>query len=128
MLEWTVGELCVETIGTAKGLHTQGFHQPLLIRSVTMVAEATTELPDHFFKVAPNPLVNSFVVSVVGQVQSAVSLQLADAQGRVIFTKTPSQNKVFNLSLGNQATGTYFLFIRDDKGLLLKTFSIIKAN
>ena len=127
-LEWTLGEMSVETVSTSKGLHTQGFHQPLLIRKIMPVVPVVDELPDYLFKVAPNPVVSSFVVTIDSKIKSAVQVQLADAFGRVIYSFAPSQSKTFSLSLRNQPSGTYYLFLRDAKGNLLKTFSVIKAS
>ena len=129
VLEWTVGEMMVETIAdNRRGMYTQGFHQPLMIIKTRPAFPVIELLPDNLFVVAPNPTVSEFTVRIDSKYESKVQLQLTDALGRMLQLVPPSKNRSFRFNLRNQPSGTYILLIRNEHGKVIKHFSVIKAN
>ena len=125
-LEWTVGETMVETINSGKGMLTQGFHQPLLIKKLPQVIPALPVLPDYLFTIAPNPVISELTVTVDKRITTKVQVQLTDLFGRTLSLMAPSYNRYFKFSFQNHPSGTYYIFIRNEDGALLKSFSVIK--
>lgn len=131
-LEWTLGELAVETITTAKNLYTQGFHQSILmVKSINPAAKlkGPDELSGYNVFLAPNP-VQSFVNVYLGaKKDEKFSLSLYDMNGKMIHTKKVSGFSFFTrFDMEHLASGVYLMSVLNHDGILIKAFKILKAN
>lgn len=131
--EWTLGEFAVETITATKNLYTQGFHQPILMvksfHSPPRQESSNDILSSYKVLLAPNP-VQSFVYVYIGSKENEkFSLTLYDMNGKKIMSKliTGSDLSV-RIEMGHFSSGVYLMDIRNDAGIMIKTFKIVKAG
>ncbi|MEM6632610.1 MAG: T9SS type A sorting domain-containing protein [Bacteroidota bacterium] len=122
-LDWTLGELAIESLENSSRQLTQGFHQPqyLLTNSETLPAEVG------YIKVFPNPVANSLKVDLLLREPQKVELSLLDLQGRKVWTKSLfSQNVEAAVEMSSLPVGTYFLHLTYNNRKTLKTYAIQK--
>ena len=81
------------------------------------------------FSIAPNPVSSLLLIRLDSQREGAGGLALWDARGQRLKKAT------INLSLAelawdlsSYASGIYTVTLRDEKGVLLRTFKISKTN
>ena len=127
VLDWSLGEVAVETVSTATTLYTQGFHQPTL--QVVALARAPDAAPGPLFSAAPNPVESVLTVFMPANLPEEVQLSLTDASGRLLTTQLSLPHQAQQqLSLVDLAAGLYFLSVRNKDGKSLQTFKIIKVQ
>jgi hypothetical protein len=126
-LDWTLGELAVESVSTLEGLYTEGFHQPLLI--VKSKSLANVNLPFGYnVTVFPNPVTSIFNVNIQSLNDSKVFLRLSDLNGRTVYnTTTNSKGSSIKINIASLAAGVYLLSITNSSGFTISTYKIIKA-
>jgi hypothetical protein len=128
-LDWTMGEIAVETAPTSGGLLTQGFHQPLLVLPATFI-----ELPPRpqmqglTIKVNPNPVQAVLHVSLQSLTDKKVNIGLSDANGRVLLmTSASSQSSYISIDMQKYSSGFYFLHITSAQNNIVYTYKIVKT-
>lgn len=119
-LEWTLGEVTIETYSQSNDQLTQGFHQTRLL---------ITSLNEHALmgdiSVFPNPTTGQLNI-VFPASNKDFSIHVFDASGRLLITKQISNaNAIINLS--NYANGTYFLHVNTTDAGAMKAFKILKT-
>ncbi|MBF9141301.1 T9SS type A sorting domain-containing protein [Hymenobacter properus] len=127
LIDWSLGEVAVETVAAPATLYTQGFHQPSL--QVTALTKEPGNTSALLFSAAPNPVESLLTVFMPADLQEAVQLSLSDASGKVLLTQSPQLHQLEQqLNLVDFAAGVYFLHVRGKRGNALQTFKIIKAQ
>ena len=126
-LDWTLGELSVETSAKNSGFYTQGFHQPLLrIQSII-----TPLLPANGYSVTiyPNPFEAYFTFAITSVVDNKVNIQLTDISGLVIYKNTTfSKSNSLKIDMRPFASGVYILTLSYTSGATIGTYKIVKAS
>ena len=130
-LEWTLGELTVESLSTTDRLYTQGFHQPLLVVKNLPVAKVKEVKLVAAYKitVAPNPVQSLLLVNINTEIKEKLNLSLTDIVGRQILVQAfNGRSNTTQIDMSLIASGIYVLELRNLSGQLIKSFQVIKAN
>lgn len=126
-LDWTLGEVAIETHSKADGLITEGFHQPIRILTtkwpnVPLLASGYT------IKVFPNPVASTLNININSVVDRKVHIKLTDNNGRTVYsTSTYSKGSTIRIDLRNIASGLYELIVQDFSGATISTYKIVKT-
>ena len=126
-LDWTLGELVVETATTPDRLYTQGFHQPTL--QVSEQPGLIGADADYQFTVAPNPVASYLTIGITAPESSALALLLTDMNGRQYnLPVVPASTKSTQIDMTLFPAGMYLLRIGKADGPPLKAYKIIKVQ
>ena len=128
-IEWTMGEIAVQSSTTANTILTEGFHQPIL--QVEEIMEVTqdvfTEQID--ISVFPNPTLGELHIKIRNDMAGKGVLSLWTINGILL------QKDIVDLTWGDYQrslikypAGLYILSFHTQKGELLKSFKIIKSD
>jgi hypothetical protein len=119
-IEWSLGEIMIDSYGDGDVLLTQGFHQPELTH---------VDIPDTLVKVYPNPFDLSFYIDLdeIESESNHFSMVLFDMGGRIVFAQdiVMGTNEILTEDIPD---GIYFLKLFDPKSNLLKSVKIIKLT
>lgn len=128
-LDWTMGEIAVETAWTRPGLLTQGFHQPLLVLPATFIElPPRPQLQGLTIKVNPNPVQAVLHVSLQSLNDKKVNVALSDANGKVLFaTSARTQSSYILIDMQQYTSGFYFLCITSPVNNIVYTYKIVKT-
>jgi len=119
-VDWTLGEISIETIENANISLNQGFHQNLM--EVSLIEEfSEVEL-----SIYPNPA-NEFVVIDVSNDQEGLNYFLYDLSGKLLAYKNNINNKE-EINLSNFTENTYFLVIYHEEKEIRNTYKIEKIK
>lgn len=118
-MDYTLGEVVVETFSAGGNTLTQGFHQT----NLTLVA---IENPELFTEISiyPNPaqeLVNIDIPKNYGQ----MDISLYDASGKLLTNRTNAIGS-FTFDVSTLATGMYYLQVVNPQNNKVKTFKLVK--
>lgn len=128
-LDWTLGELAVSTIATPGGLLTEGFHQPMLLVEETFEPPVKTMAVGQQFSVAPNPVSSTLSIRIGAEWEGEGEIELWDFQGnRLQKAKVNLPGEQLEWDLSRYPAALYSLMLRDENGVLLRTFKISKIN
>ena len=116
-IDWSIGEVAVETYTNESNVLTQGLHQS--IYTVLAVEDNAIKLN---MSVYPNPVTD--IVNIKAKNLNDYQLILSDVNGKQLLVKQVS-NASSLLDLSNYRRATYYLSINQN-GKLLKTYKIIK--
>lgn len=117
LIEWSLGEMSITTIGNSSHLVTQGFLQPNLEKQVA--TEGIVIAAD--ILAFPNPVTDYLYLSAKNS--EKWQIEIFDVAGKMII-RTDFQPK---LDLQSLKPGLYIVSLLDRKGLPLTSFKIIKA-
>jgi len=117
LIEWSLGEMSIATIGNSSHLVTQGFLQPRLENQVGMEDIAIQADILAF----PNPVKDYMYLSAKSI--DKWQIEIYDVTGKIIL-KTDFQPK---LDLQTLKPGLHIVTLIDKKGLPITSFKIIKA-
>jgi len=119
-IEWTLGEMMIETFAADDIVLTQGFHQPHLV--VTSI----DEIPGHDISIDayPNPTTDFVNVRLHDDKYAEMEYSLFDEQGRLIRSSR-LEGLITEVSLNEQQAGIYFLIITRGSEEI-KTFKVVK--
>ncbi len=116
-LDYTVGELVINTVGNSQVTITQGFHQSFSeAMEVLEVADLALEMD-----VFPNPT-QSIITIQIKNFEEEVFFQLFNLQGQQVMSG--KFNTSGQLDLTTQARGLYQLILTNKEAKLLNTFKI----
>lgn len=127
-LDWTLGEVAIESILSPKILYTQGFHQPVL------AVERSKDKRDFIVRnysisVFPNPATSILSVQLYFIPVVPLSLSLFDAHGKLVLTKQmPAKSQTLELNVSGYAQGAYYLQIQSADGSIHSSYNIIKTQ
>jgi len=137
LLDWTLGEIAIQTNRVGKRVYTEGFHQPvLLLEIVEKVIEyknpdeiGFSVVSDMEITVTPNPVRSILHIRIASNEPSEVALQLSDLSGKTVMSKVidPVMNSA-DLDLSFYASGLYLLQFIDNKGHLIQTYKVTKVQ
>ncbi len=124
-MDWTLGELCIETMSSTKGMYTQGFHQPIVV----LTKETLVKGKQLKITAAPNPVSTKLKVSFEAEKEESVILSVRDAGGRIVFTKTVlTTDSGIEINMSSFSQGLYILSVQMLSGEMLENFKIVKVN
>lgn len=124
-IEWTLGELSINTIKGTNGIITQGFHQPKYI--ITTVNELKTVIGD--VHVYPNPTADLIQMKMAFEKVQTVQVLLFDMNGKKIWNnKFYGRQILESASLKNLPNGSYFLNFIIEENKSTQSFKILKTH
>ena len=139
-LEWTLGEVIAATTSTRSVLFTQGFNQPFVNETTTIVdasngntgtgsntngANTNQELIS--VSALPNPFENELTLVVNGNVENTVDVNLYNTNGVVVKKATVNANEnQVTLDVADLPAAIYFLYATDQSGRVSETISVFK--
>ena len=123
ILQWTLGEMAIQTIHTQDRLYTEGFHQPTIIaKPIYPLSKAKLEVA-----ISPNPTSSSIQITFYSLPLADIHMELIDIKGSSLIRLT---HKAGNLSaemdLQHLNSGMYFLKMRTTDHQFSTTSKIIK--
>jgi len=130
MLDWTLGELAVQSLETSNRLFTEGFHQPVLIVKETTEEEDTPILFNGQIDVwvGPNPTVSILYIKIDTDLEGQAVLSLRTIEGKLLKNERISLSSTdHEWDMSQYPGGLYILAIHTEKGEMLRTFKITKA-
>lgn len=127
LVEFTLGEPLILTLANNKNVVTQGFHQPDINLSTSIVHFNGIDLEITTY---PNPFDESINVKIDGAEVPAGQLQVIDLEGRMVWEKAivgGSQSiTILGESLG--ANGMYFIRYINKIGQIINTDKILRIK
>ena len=123
-LEWTLGEVAIETYAMGSTQLTQGFHQTYLIISELPSSDFTNEL-----KIFPNPTTAKITLQWSNLLQTPVQVVLCDVHGKTLQEQNfRSGISAGSLSLDAYTSGIYFLRVNHSQTHSVNTYKIQKIR
>lgn len=119
LIDWSVGEIAIETFQSESLILTQGFHQGSLEIS-TLINHSDLNIS---MKVYPNPT-SSYIYLTTEATNEKLQVIITSLIGTTIFSGEIN-NSNWKFDFSNYASGTYILLISSNKQTL-KSFKIIK--
>lgn len=119
-IDYTIGEVAIETISDPSNQLTQGMHQPIL------QINAIDENEGIAFNLFPNP-VSSNATLVVSAVTPGMQYEIFDQLGKLVLTNNITSTST-SIELLNVAMGQYSLKLTDADKNIYQTFQIIKSK
>lgn len=124
-LEYSIGEVVIETYTGTQTLITQGFHQAKYV--ITMISEIASD--DYSISVYPNPTSDNITIDISARAGGNLKLKLFDAQGKLLINeKVKSEEKTKIINLQTFSKGVYLLNIYNDQDKQIKSYKIEKIN
>lgn len=121
-LNWTIGEIAVETYINDNIILTQGFNQANIV-----ITSATEELlTDISITVYPNPVKDIFTVKVETDHINQLRAEVYDLSGIKLISENIYQGNT-RIDIGNLPASEYILKIYDNKQVI-KTLKFVKNN
>ncbi len=118
-MDYTLGEVVVETFSAGGNTLTQGFHQT----NLTLVA---IENPELFSEISIYPNPTSELVNIdIPLNYSLLDITMYDVIGKLIKTNPNASGKV-TFDVSSLATGTYYLQVVNPTNQKIKTFKLVK--
>jgi hypothetical protein len=128
LLDWTVGEMAIESVSNNNNWLTQGFHQPLKVIPVKRRSFFTIPEGLYIIKINPNPVRAILNIQVSGATDSKVNIRITDINGKTLYYSLASTvGQTLQVNMSRYASATYLLYIYSSDGKLIDTFKIIKA-
>jgi len=118
-LNWSLGEVTIETYNSETYVLTQGFHQNNYI--ITSINDFSKNIE---LSVYPNPTTNYLTLQVDEFKTATLNYTLSDVDGKSLLS-AQINNNLEKIDVSRFATGTYILFIKGDNQII-KSFKIIK--
>ena len=125
-LEWTLGELEVNTLSNTSGIQTEGFHQSTL---KVIKIESQAGSPSLNITVSPNPVRSILTVKIQSDADSKLALKLVDVNGKILYTSIAnSLSDSKEVDFTNYKSGTYLLNIYNETGSIYQSYKISKIQ
>jgi len=116
-IDYSIGEITIETHSNSSNTITQGFHQPL---TISVNIQELTDSPE--MVIYPNPA-SEIVYIVISNNDQKFIANIYSIEGKLIESKSISKETSFNTS--NYASGKYLITLKQNDQLI-KTYQIIK--
>lgn len=128
-LEWTLGELAVQTLETKNGLYTEGFHQPMLKVEPERLVKENELAALYDIQIKPNPVQSFLHVNISSDQTSEIQLKLMDLNGKTLLRQSLTFPFDFSeLEMGAYPAGLYLLQFQQKDGYPIKTFKVSKIQ
>jgi hypothetical protein len=125
-LNWTLGEVMIDTYDSGNNILTQGFHQTLLVLPPDPVN--VTNLNEIDVNIFPNPTSDRIIIEV-NKNDNALSIELIDMNGKLIVSDIMQPGMMRKeLNVSKLATSYYLLKMFSIEGEFSSTYKIQKAN
>lgn len=122
-IQWTLGEMMVETYQNTNNIISQGFHQPF--NSTTGIAAISV---NPAISAYPNPANQSVFISMKNP-PAKYTISLLDVTGKLLQSEEiTTAEKLHELSIGNYSNGMYFVKIQSEYINYNQSIRIIKTN
>jgi hypothetical protein len=119
-IQWTLGEVMVETYANSGNSVNQGFHQSFILGT------GINTFNPFSLTVFPNPT-NRFVSLTVNKSEESFMISLTDITGKILQSKEfNSADKTIAFDLENYSNGVYFLKVSGSTAD--QFFRVIKTN
>jgi hypothetical protein len=130
ILEWTIGEVAVQTIRSGDKMYTEGFHQPSIrvepFEEEQLHTRAVSSTPGTI-RVAPNPVGDLLNIELDLAEEMEVVIQLNDISGQLIRNEKMQVAKgTMQMDFSNVASGMYVLVVKSLDGQFVRTCKISK--
>ena len=126
-LDWTMGELAVQSSETSNILLTEGFHQPMLIVEEVLEAPETPLSNQLNVWVGPNPTSANLYIKIDSELGGEAVLSLKTIKGRLLRSETVNLLMGdYEWNLGQYPSGLYLVTLHTKEGELLKSYKVIK--
>ena len=119
-MSWTIGEIAVETLSNGNLRLTQGFHQPVIIKTVSVEEEYKSS-----FSVYPNPAVDYVMINTGSY--KGFRVEMRNLIGELIY-EGRSEDNILRIDFGVLANGTYMLTLYSETGRPVATYQIQKVK
>jgi hypothetical protein len=126
-IDWTIGEIVIDTYTGASNSTTNGFHQPLINLS-TFIGESPGSAE---IVIYPNPVNKNLQFKISDSKCMEYEVQLHDAAGKLVLSQTllfQSVHSGAEIDVSGLSNGVYLAQISALKCNLLKTIKILKTN
>jgi hypothetical protein len=120
-VSWTLGECLAETFSGSGAVINQGMQQGYL--TVTALEEVTGE--EYGLDIYPVPADHYINLKITGSCDIDLNVTLSDLSGNMLIIRSVT-DPACRINLESLPPAEYILQITDNKGRLIKSFSIIK--
>lgn len=128
-LEWTLGELAVESLASGNRLYTQGFHQPISVKILYQPPVPLLPEPGFEIIVAPNPVQSLLMIYSISPMTRSLRFTLSDITGKQLWSRSNvAATSTNRIDMTGIVAGLYILNVHDASGQLLRTYKIMKAQ
>jgi len=128
-IEWTLGEPLIETVVTGNRLYTQGFHQPIILKSQKTAEIVLQNENDLKIIAVPNPVQYTLRVTFSSKQEQNLVLRLTEMNGKVLLVK-PLRGSAGTLDIDMSAYsgGMYLLNIQSVNDGFSRNIKVVKVN
>lgn len=125
-LNWTIGEVVINTYDNGTNIITQGFHQTLLVLPPDPVSVSETSGTD--IRVYPNPTSERIIIALAEN-ELGLQAELYDMNGQLITKETIGRGQLKKeLNMGTLAAATYLLHLRSQQNNFSINYKIQKTQ
>lgn len=122
-LDWTLGEVMIDTYDNGTNILTQGFHQTEL--TVTAIEETLADISMNLY---PNPT-SEYLNIDLGNNDKDINLQLFDMTGKLIHqARINAYQNRYVLPMNAVATGKYLVQMQTEDGKMNTTHQVVKVG
>ena len=118
-LNWSIGEIQIETYQNLENVLTQGFHQNTYV--ITAITDLRVDLKMFVF---PNPTSDFITLKVENSKVENLQYTITDLSGKILQNGSFA-NKTEQINFSSYTVGTYLITISQNNQIL-KSFKIIK--
>lgn len=128
-IDWTIGEMAIQTFTASNYMLTEGFHQPFLYVEEIINSGELTRLENINVSIWPNPTSSILQIKMNSEFNEIGHISLKTIEGRKLqSTKVSLSSGHYEFEMGTYPPGAYMLRLINEGGTLLKTYKIIKIN
>jgi hypothetical protein len=122
-VDWTLGEIAIQTYDNGPNILTAGFHQPSLL----VMKTPDERISSSIVSVYPNPATDKITISRISDLHSDAKVKIFDAFGRLISFNNLSADES-TISLATLPAGIYTLkvIINDTENHQFKIIKTLK--
>lgn len=122
-LNYTIGELMIQTSVVGSNLFTFGFNQPENILNAVVDVDGKRLIINAF----PNPVVDDLTINLSEALPQSCVVTLLDIHGKKVFVKEMAIGTTqLQISMTYQPFGMYIVELRQASGALLHAFKVVK--
>lgn len=127
-VDFTVGEIVVQSLSSSNYIVTQGFHQTY-IENVSVDNQPGLQVKIELY---PNPTADEVTVQLSGEELPDMLASLYDATGRMLMSRLlfegNQQSATLKVDVRSLAAGTYYIQLQNDKQQPVKTLKVQKIT